>query len=180
MSCWSLDDTDKLSYLIFHLFYCWMCFKGTCQSSGMWHFGWMGMKVWWASAPTSPISPNWWKTLRAGGDSKMKYEVMIVQHLGDLIQMMTSHTLGISCMDENFLLCAVIVWGSWLSTFKLQSSSPTSALFCPGRLRTPWLTSSKVTHLSCCFLFVLSFLKFQFWFTFCYYDVDQNIYIDFY
>lgn len=38
----------------------------------------------------------------------------------------------------------MIVWGSWWSTFVLQSLFPASALFCQKRPRTRWPTSSKV------------------------------------
>lgn len=61
------------------LFCCFMCFTETCPSSVVCCFDWTVTRVWWASALTSPISPDWWRTVRTGSCREIQYYSMMVE-----------------------------------------------------------------------------------------------------
>ena len=74
-SCCSVEVTDLIySYLVVS-----RVFTETCPSSVVCCFDWTVTKVWWASALTSPISPDWWRTVRTGSCREIQYYSMMVE-----------------------------------------------------------------------------------------------------
>lgn len=106
------------------------------------------------------VSCGWW--WRCGGprhppqqcvqtDGQLSGQVLTLRR-----KLIRSHSHSDDFYVNLFCFCfcffSVIVWGSWSLTCDLQSLSSTSALFCPERQRTRWLTSWKVsTFFSCDF-----------------------------